>query len=42
MSRVSYPVEEAKATLEKAKVQQEMFEGITFNAYFRVYSEIIP
>lgn len=37
-----YPVEEAKATLEKANIEQEMFEGITFNAYFHVYSEIIP
>lgn len=37
-----YPVEEAKITLEKAGIVQEMFEGITFNAYFRVFNEIIP
>lgn len=36
-----YPVEEARQTLEKAHVAQEMFEGITFNAYFRVFNEII-
>lgn len=36
-----YPVEEAKITLEKAHVEQEMFEGITFNSYFRVFNEII-
>ena len=36
-----YPVKEAKDTLEKAHVTQEMFEGITFNAYFRVFNEII-
>lgn len=36
-----YPVEEAKETLEKAHIAQEMFEGITFNAYFRVFNEII-
>jgi len=36
-----YPVEEAKQTLISAKVSQEMFEGITFNAYFRVFNEII-
>lgn len=36
-----YPVEEAKVTLEKAHVEQEMFEGITFNSYFRVFNEII-
>ncbi|MCM1043934.1 MAG: deaminase [Candidatus Gastranaerophilales bacterium] len=36
-----YPVEEAKRILEKAGIQQEMFEGITFNAYFRVFNEII-
>lgn len=36
-----YPVEEAKKTLEKAGIKQEMFEGITFNSYFRVFNEII-
>ena len=36
-----YPVVEAKETLEKANVVQKMFEGITFNAYFRVFNEII-
>lgn len=36
-----YPVEEAKKTLKKANVEQEMFEGITFNSYFRVFNEII-
>lgn len=36
-----YPVEEAKNTLEEAGIKQEMFEGITFNSYFRVYNEII-
>lgn len=36
-----YPVEEAKVTLEKAHVDQVMFEGITFNSYFRVFNEII-
>ena len=36
-----YPVKEAKEILEKAGIQQEMFEGITFNAYFRVFNEII-
>lgn len=37
-----YPVEEAKVILEKAGIIQEMFEGITFNAYFRIFNEIIP
>lgn len=36
-----YPVEEAKNTLSKAKIEQEMFEGVTYNSYFKVYSEII-
>ena len=36
-----YPVPEAKETLTKAGIRQEMFEGITFNSYFRVFNEII-
>lgn len=36
-----YPVEEAKVTLSKARIVQQMFEGITFNSYFKVYNEII-
>lgn len=36
-----YPVLEAKTTLCKANVEQTMFEGITHNAYFKVYNEII-
>jgi deoxycytidylate deaminase len=36
-----YPVEEAKKTLSEASIQQEMFEGITYNSYFKVYGEII-
>ena len=30
-----YPQEEAKKTLDKHKVVQEPFEGVTFNAYFK-------
>ena len=33
--------EKAKITLEKTHIEQEMFEGITFNSYFRVFNEII-
>ncbi len=36
-----YPVEEAKQTLSAAKIEQEAFEGITYNSYFKVYCEII-
>jgi deoxycytidylate deaminase len=36
-----YPVEEAKNTLNRARVDQEMFEGITYNSYFKVYNDII-
>lgn len=36
-----YPVEEAKKTLSEAGIEQEMFEGITYNSYFKVYGEII-
>jgi deoxycytidylate deaminase len=36
-----YPVEEAKDTLNRARIEQEMFEGVTYNSYFKVYSEII-
>jgi len=36
-----YPVQEAKKILDSAKVEQEMFEGITFNAYFEVFNEVL-
>ncbi len=31
-----YPMKEAKAILAKQNVQQEPFEGVTYNAYFRL------
>jgi len=31
-----YPMKEAKAILAKQRVQQEPFEGVTYNAYFRL------
>lgn len=36
-----YPVEAAKKTLLEAGVEQVMFEGITYNSFFKVFSSII-
>lgn len=32
-----YPVKEAQITLTNNKIEQEMFTGVTFNAYFKFF-----
>lgn len=36
-----YPMPQAKTILEKAHVTAKMFEGVTYQAYFRLYGDMI-